>query len=90
MAWPDNLDHVDCNFPKAYLYTLKTAIDNGQVKWGRSTGFCEYFSSTFEWAGCEWELDEMTELVTSVRLIKGKIDPEVLTIAVLKGKIDNS
>lgn len=47
--------------------------------------FMELGTGQFMWAGCVWELEEMTEWVTSIRLISGSIDNEDLTAVVLRG-----
>lgn len=86
--WPKE-EYITCRgFPKSYLPIVQQAIDGKMVEWVRSSGFCASFTSTFKWAECEWELEELNEIVTGIKLIKGTIDPEVLTATVLKGKIE--
>jgi hypothetical protein len=67
------------------LPVLKRAIDEDMVKWGKAKLFIDLGTAPFEFAGCEWELTEMTEMVTSVSLLKGSPDSEDLTAAILRG-----
>jgi hypothetical protein len=86
MAWPDKLSQVRCyGFDKKYLPTLKRAIDEEMIEWGKCDLFIDLGTARFTFAGCEWEFEEMRETVTSFRLIKGTITPEDLTAAVLRG-----
>ncbi len=83
MAWGKK---ISCEgFPEEWLPAIKYAIDNKQVKWGKSTGFCESFSTTFTWANAKWQLDEMTEVTETIWLKRGTVDKEALTVAMLKG-----
>lgn len=91
MAWPDNLNYVDCvGFPKKWLPVIADAVNNQQVKWGKSDLFIDIGTARFEWAGCTWEMSEMRECVYTVSLIEGKPTEEDLTAAVLRGKIETS
>lgn len=87
--WPKP-EYIYCNFPRDLLEPIISAIKVGSVKWGRSCGFGEAFTSTFYFAECEWEINEVNEIITSISLVNGVIDTEVLTVAILTGKIDNS
>lgn len=88
MPWP-KFEHIHCiGFDKKYLPALKIALDFKVVVWGRSNGFCEGFTTYFSWAGCEWSVDEYSEIITGFRLISGEIEPETLTAAMLGAKIE--
>ena len=90
MSWPKNR-YIRCTgFPQEFLPAIKTALDGKMVVWGRSSGFCEAFTTSFTFAGCEWEIDELNEYVEGIKLVNGNIDAEALTAAVLKGKIETS
>ena len=83
MAWGKK---VQCyGFPEEWLPAIKYAIENKQVKWGESSGFCESFPTAFTWANASWQLNEMTEVVESIWLRRGKVDEEALTVAMLRG-----
>jgi hypothetical protein len=85
MAWPKDR-FIRCDgFPESFLPVLKQALDGEMVVWGRSSGFCEAFSTEFSFAGCEWIIDELNEYVTGIRLKSGSIDAEALTAAILRG-----
>lgn len=90
MSWPTER-YIRCDgFSKEYLPIIKQALDGDMIVWGRSSGFCEAFTTYFSFAGCEWSIDEMSERVESIRLISGEFTEEDLTAAVLKGKIETS
>ena len=91
MAWPEKMSYVKCSgFPDKFLPAIKTAIDQDMVEWRKVTMFAEACAAPFKWAGCEWELDESSEIVWRISLIKGKPTSEDLTIAILQGKIESS
>lgn len=87
MTWPKD-EYIHCiGFDKKYLPVLKMALDSKLVVWGRSHGFAEAVSCEFKWAGCLWQMDEVSEYVTGFRLLEGTIEPEALTAAMLGAKI---
>ena len=90
MSWPEKHEgKVTCfGFPESFLPSIKQAIDRKMVKWGKSSLFISAGSAEFEWAGCTWEMEEMQECVTHIKLLKGTPIGEDLTAAVLKGKIE--
>jgi hypothetical protein len=91
MAWPSKINHVVCyDFPRSILPIIKMAIDQEMIVWGKCDLFMSYGTGQFTFADCLWELAEMNELVTSIRLLKGNPNSEDLTAAVLKGKIETS
>lgn len=87
--WP-KLDQVSCNFSPSYLPIIKQAVDIGAIEWLSTSGFGESCRTVFLFAGCKWEMEEISEIVVSVVLHCGTIEPEALTAAILKGKIGNS
>ena len=72
-------------FPEKYLPVIKKAIEEKQVKWGKTRLFITQCHAEFEWAGCTWELEEWQEMVSSITLISGQPNEEDLTVAVLRG-----
>jgi len=90
MAWPNNINHVDCiGFPKTFLPAIRKAIENDMVKWGRVSMFAESAAGDFEWVGCRWILYEQSETVYCIRLDYGSVTAEDLTAAMIKGKIES-
>lgn len=87
MSWPRKHEgKVKCyDFPDSYLPAIMKAVDNRMVKWGQSSLFMSMGTAEFDWAGCTWEMTEMQECVTSIRLVKGKPTEQDLTAAVLRG-----
>ena len=90
MAWPINLNHVHCEgFSRALLPAIKDAVESRQVVWTRDPSlFAESCHGWFSWAGCEWMLAEITELVVAIEHISGDLNSEDLTVAVLACKIN--
>lgn len=87
MAWP-KLEKVDCiGFSRILLPYIKAALEAKSVEWIEDTCklFMELGTGQFRWAGCVWELEEMAEWVTSIRLVSGHINNQDLTAAVLRG-----
>ena len=85
MAWP-TLDKVDCrNFPTKFLPAIKRAMDEKMVTWGRCSMFADSCGADFEWAGCKWHMEEISEWVVSIRLVEGNLNSEDLTAALLRG-----
>lgn len=90
MTWPKNR-YISCiGFDRKYLPVIQQALDGKMVVWGRSHGFAEAISVEFSFAGCNWQLDEVSEYLTGIRLLEGKLTEEDLTAAILKGKIETS
>ena len=90
MAWPKDR-YIRCQgFSEEFLPAIKIALDGKMVVWGRSRGFCAAFTTSFTFANCEWEIDELNEYVEGIKLVSGNIDAEALTAAVLTGKIETS
>lgn len=88
MAWPDNLKRVKCEgFSNSILPIIRKAVDDERVEWipGTQKLFVDLGTGQFKFAGCVWELEEMTEMVTRVSLLKGQLKTEDLTFAVLRG-----
>lgn len=70
MAWPDNLDDVECvGFPPEALPYLITAIEDGRVEWGHTSMFAESGVAEFIYMGFQYRLHEFSELVTRVEKI---------------------
>lgn len=87
MSWPrEHEGKVQCiGFHSNYLPAIMRAVDEELVTWGKSDLFIDLGTAQFNWAGCTWEMTEMRECVTSIRLIKGQPNAEDLTVAVLRG-----
>jgi hypothetical protein len=86
MAFPKRLSSIHCEgFPKTYLPALKNAIENKQVKWGKTSVYIDVCDAEFEWAGCKWGLSEIIETVDSIVLINGIPNHEDLTAAISRG-----
>lgn len=89
MAWPNNLKEVHCyRFDRKHLPTIKAAITDKKVVWGRSSMFSGASSSEFSWADRQWTLEESFETVTCVGLSAEYIPmtDEDFTVAVLAGR----
>jgi hypothetical protein len=83
--------YIRCTgFPRELLPAIIQGLDGKMVVWGRSRGCCAAFTTSFTFAGCEWEIDELNEYVEAIKLVSGNIDAEALTAAVLTGKIEVS
>lgn len=89
MAWPSNLNHVHCEkFPRVLLPAIEDAVRSKKVEWiGMPSMYTDLCQGRFRWAGCEWMLYEITELVVSIEFINGNLGNEDLTAAVLTCKI---
>lgn len=76
MAWPDDLAQVRCEgFDRSLLPYLQNAIDNGRVKYVESRMFAESATTTFDYLGFRYELDEFVEVVDAIKKI-AKIDED--------------
>jgi hypothetical protein len=90
MSWP-NERYISCTgFDRKYLPVIQRALDGKMVVWGRSHGFAEAVSVEFTFAGCHWQLDEVSEYVTGIRVLAGSFTEEDLTAALLGAKIETS
>ena len=85
MPWP-KLDKVKCfDFPRHLLPAIKNAVDSNQVEWDLYPSiWADSCIGHFEWAGCQWEMIENQETVKIITLVRGTLNSEELTIAVLR------
>lgn len=84
MSWPKE-EYITCiGFSKSYLPALRCAIDRGAIKWIYITGFAGARTAEFEWIGCKWSVEEISEYVVGLTLLEGTIDPEALTVEILR------
>ena len=85
-----NFIHCE-GFPRALLSSIIFAIKNTNVKWENgSIIMSDRVIGRFAWYGCVWELEEISDIVCRIQLIRGSLDSEDLTAAVLKAKIESS
>ena len=87
MSWPEaHKGTIACiGFDKKFLPVIQRAVDEKMVVWGKNHLFMDLGTAEFDWAGCTWEMTEMRECVTALRLVRGKPTSEDLTAAVLRG-----
>lgn len=85
MSFPEKHEgKVMCiGFPDTYFPALKHAVENQLIKWGKCNLYVGSCVAEFEWASATWELQEMNECVTAIRLLKGTPNEMDLTAAVL-------